>query len=109
MLPNHNEVGTTLLTPGLGRNGNNSVCNSIDVFGQVQRDECLLSQNYCAPPTTLMHQVHAPPQPVILTESLNEGHGESSNINSRPDDIEFRQFLDGLLPCFEQDEDEQFD
>eukprot|EP00956_Cyclotella_meneghiniana_P002144 scaffold2418_cov58-Cyclotella_meneghiniana.AAC.18 len=137
--PNHNEVGTTLLTPGLGRNGNNSVCNSIDVFGQVQRDECFLSQNYCsppttlmhqvhapsqqvslrrdeclisqnccAPPTTLMHQVHAPPQPVGLTESLNEGHGENSNINSRPDDIEFLQFLDGL-PCFEQDEDEQFD
>ena len=55
-----------------------------------------------------MHRVHAPPQPVGLTESLNEGHGESSNINSRPDDIEFLQFLDGL-PCFEQDEGEQLD
>eukprot|EP00956_Cyclotella_meneghiniana_P002140 scaffold2418_cov58-Cyclotella_meneghiniana.AAC.14 len=139
MLPNGNEVGTTSLTTGFGRNDNNSVCNSTNIFGHVQRDECLLSegnctspttlthqvpapplqailqlyrcllsQNYCTQPTTLMHQVHASPQQVSLTESEKGGHGENSNINLPQDDIEFRQLIDGL-PCFEQDEDEQFD
>eukprot|EP00956_Cyclotella_meneghiniana_P012661 scaffold18013_cov48-Cyclotella_meneghiniana.AAC.3 len=107
LLPNGNEVGTTSLTPGLGRKRNNSVCNSTNVFGQAQRDECSLSEGYCTSPTTLMHQVHAPPQQVSLTESEKGGHGENSNINLPQDDIEFRQLLDGL-PCFEQDEDEQF-
>ena len=66
LLPNGNEVGTTSLTPGLGRNRNNSVCNSTNVFGQAQRDECSLSEGYCTSPTTLMHQVHAPPLQAIL-------------------------------------------
>eukprot|EP00956_Cyclotella_meneghiniana_P000948 scaffold1129_cov28-Cyclotella_meneghiniana.AAC.1 len=114
--PNDNEVGTTSSMPGLGRNRNNSVCNSTNVFGQAQRDECSLAQNYCTPNTpALIHQIHGPPQHASPTQSqsVRVGNGETSNSqhdlpsrsdhNAPPDDTEFHQFLIDILPCFEWD------
>eukprot|EP00956_Cyclotella_meneghiniana_P030643 scaffold77893_cov40-Cyclotella_meneghiniana.AAC.1 len=114
--PNDNEVGTTSSMPCLGRNRNNSDCNSTNVFGQIHRDECSLAQNYCTPNTpALIHQIHGPPQHASPTQSqsVRVGNGETSNSqhdlpsrsdhNAPPDDTEFHQFLIDILPCFERD------
>eukprot|EP00956_Cyclotella_meneghiniana_P002130 scaffold2418_cov58-Cyclotella_meneghiniana.AAC.4 len=107
------------LNDNLGRNRNNSDCNSTNVFGQAHRDECSLAQNYCTHNTTLMHQIHAPPPQACLTQSVLEGNGETSNSqhhspsrtnhNLPPDDTEFNRFLIDIQPCFERDHSLGFD